>query len=469
MSIIMEDKYRLCFHLMPPLGWLNDPNGLCFYKGRYHVFFQYSPDSPRGKSRYWGHYSSEDLTSWQYEGIAIKSDIEWDRDGAYSGCAFTDDGKLELFYTGNVKEKGDCYDYIHSGRKSSVLTVKSEDGVLFGGKKLLLTNKDYPSYYTAHVRDPRVWKNDGFYYMILGGRRENDEGAVLQFCSADKVHWKFAGELRADNEFGYMWECPDVFELGGKTVFMCCPQGLKRGEYEFQNIYQSGYFLLENKKKEKLSGTCREETFVEWDKGFDFYAPQTFTATDGRRLLIGWAGLPDIESEYNNNSTISEGWQHALTVIRELTLKGEKILQYPIKELEALRFEEEVWQGLKKNIHSAAFDLEVEFDKAALEKSIKLSEDVELSWLEGIFLLKFLNDSGCGRTIRRAKIDKLNSIRLLKDTSMLEIFINNGETVFTTRYYPKKINYTFIKVAGSDTIRSWKLKTMEVRTDNAKE
>ena len=180
-----QKKYRLTFHLMPPSGWMNDPNGLCYYKGKYHVFFQYAPENPVGTTRYWGHYISSDLFSWEYIGIAIKSDNPWDRSGAYSGCGFTEDGTMELFYTGNVNEEGD-YDYVLEGRGANVITVKSDDGKKFSEKELLLTNKDYPKDYTCHVREPKVWKHDDSYFMLLGGRKIGDKGAVIQYTSKDK-------------------------------------------------------------------------------------------------------------------------------------------------------------------------------------------------------------------------------------------------------------------------------------------
>ena len=106
-----------------------------------------------------------------------------------------------------------------------------------------------------------------------------------------------------------MWECPDYVEQDGKKFLSVSPQGLKREEFRFQNIYQSGYFPV------KEDGSVDERDFREWDMGFDFYAPQTFTDNSGRRLLIGWMGMPDAEEEYTNK-TIDEGWQLCLTVPR---------------------------------------------------------------------------------------------------------------------------------------------------------
>ena len=84
----MKGRWRQHLHMEPPEGWMNDPNGLCFFDGLYHVYFQYSPGTPEGEStRCWGHYASSDLLSWKYEGIVLKADIPEDRDGVFSGSA----------------------------------------------------------------------------------------------------------------------------------------------------------------------------------------------------------------------------------------------------------------------------------------------------------------------------------------------------------------------------------------------
>ena len=125
-----HDPWRMGFHLMPPTGWLNDPNGLCQLDGTYHVFHQYSPDwpvpdAPRG----WGHFESDDLVRWRTvgPGFAIAPDTPDEASGAYSGCAVPVEGGVRLYYTGNVKEPGD-YDYIRSGRRATQLMIETDDG-----------------------------------------------------------------------------------------------------------------------------------------------------------------------------------------------------------------------------------------------------------------------------------------------------------------------------------------------------
>ena len=170
-------RFRQTFHLMPPTGWLNDPNGLCQFKGVYHVFFQYSPFDAQGGLKMWGHYTSRDMISWEYHGAALYPDQPFDCHGVYSGCAWIENEKMYLYYTGNVKmEDRDDYDYINSGRQSNTVLVESEDGFHLGRKKLLMKNEDYPDDLTLHVRDPKVWKENGVYYMLQGARTKADTG-----------------------------------------------------------------------------------------------------------------------------------------------------------------------------------------------------------------------------------------------------------------------------------------------------
>ena len=234
--------------------------------------------------------------------------------------------------------------------------------------------------------------------MILGGRQKGDKGAVLFYKSEDLKNWTFDRDLTTENTFGYMWECPDFFALGDQEVLSVSPQGLTREEYRFQNIYQSGYFILKDDKPE-------EKDFREWDHGFDFYAPQTFQDGKGRRILIGWMGMPDADEEYVNK-TIEEGWQHCLTVPRDLKLKDGKILQYPVKELENLRKEKTVL-----NDENSAVELRVEVNEGfdlVLEEIALTGSSFQIS-MGGQMLFRYENGTaeigypgvtGAGRKVR---------------------------------------------------------------------
>lgn len=445
-------NYRLTHHLMPPVGWLNDPNGLCFFKGRYHVFFQYSPFEVEGGLKCWGHYSSEDLIEWRYEGAPLLPDSPDDCHGVYSGSALVEGERMHLFYTGNVKLDGD-YDYIHNGRVTSTLHVESEDGIHFGEKEVVIPFSEYPQDYTCHIRDPKVWKQGDTYHMILGGRKKGDKGAVLFYTSSDLKSWTFEKEVTTEESFGYMWECPDYFELGGRGVLSISPQGLEREEYRYQNIYQSGYFLTEGEEQ-----YMDISAFREWDMGFDFYAPQTFTDGKGRRILIGWMGMPDAQEEYVN-PTIQEGWQHCLTLPRELTVKDAKIYQYPVEEFTALRTacreisadavnasenicaaEDMCNAGKAYDMKKARMNVDGPFDLelavAGSSMEIHLGEDLILVYKNGCVQLQLSEKAGAGRRSRKARLDELKEIRIVADTSAVEIYLNRGEAVFSTRYFP---------------------------------
>ena len=161
---LTEGRFRLGHHLMPPVGWLNDPNGLCWYKGRYHVFFQYAPFDVEGGLKFWGHYTSEDLVDWKYEGTALYPDSPYDCHGVYSGSALAESEKLHLFFTGNVKIDGD-YDYINEGRETSTLHVESEDGIHFGDKEEIISFEKYPEEHC--IKSQEIMKEQGIDEKII--------------------------------------------------------------------------------------------------------------------------------------------------------------------------------------------------------------------------------------------------------------------------------------------------------------
>lgn len=463
-SRVAADPYRLRLHLMPKVGWMNDPNGLCQFQGLYHVFFQYSPMDARGGMKAWGHYVSQDFIHWKREESPFFWDMPFDKDGVYSGSAYIEENQMFLYYTGNVKQEGN-HDYVLSGREANTVLVTSKDGLHFSEKQLLMTNKDYPSDYTCHIRDPKVFREKDTFYMVQGGRKKGDKGAVLLFDSKDLLHWSFQKEVTTEENFGYMWECPDYFLLGGQPILSCSPQGLAAETYRYQNIYQSGYFLMKEKlvsgeleedSEKNLSGKRRKnvkvfpEKFFEWDMGFDFYAPQTFEDETGRRILIGWCGIPD--AEYDNEPTIAQGWQHALTFPRVLTFQDGKVFQNPVEELKKLRTKSmQIPTGENRKAPQEIFELEIDKEPET-ECSVEIScgkEFVKLDFSNQVCRLSVSEGAGRGRKERKMQITSLSDIRIFADTSMLEIYINRGEAVFTTRFYfPNEERY--ITIEGTD-------------------
>lgn len=425
---IKNAKWRQRFHIEPPDGWLNDPNGLSFYKGEYHVYFQYSPIAPDGHTpRGWGHYHGSDLMHMTYDRAVMMPDIPEDSHGVYSGSAIENDGVLHIFYTGNVKMIGD-YDYVKAGRGANVIHVTTTDGSKMSEKQVLLRNSDYPDFCSCHVRDPKVWKEGDAWKMVLGARTLDDEGCVLVYESDDLITWKYTGKVYKEG-YGYMWECPDYFEIDGKGFLSTCPQGMPHYETKWQNLNESGYFPVQGKLEDSVLGD-----FTEWDMGFDFYAPQTFLDPQGRRILIGWLGM---DNKAYGNATTDLGWQHCLTIPRVVTIAPNgKLRQQPIAEFDELKSN----ARRQSNGQTAEYPLPFELDGEPADSfSITLDGKLELDFdkEKKLFTMKFTDEKyGCGRTVRNAEIDNVRNIRVIADMSSIEVYINDGETVMSTRIYP---------------------------------
>ena len=309
-----------------------------------------------------------------------------------------------------------------------VLGVTTADGSEVSEKQVLLRNSDYPDFCSCHVRDPKVWKEGEVWKMVLGARTLDDEGCVLVYESADLINWKYTGKVYKEG-YGYMWECPDYFELGGKGFLSTCPQGLPHYESKWQNLNESGYFPVEGRLEDSRLGE-----FAEWDMGFDFYAPQTFLDPQGRRILVGWLGM---DNRVYGNATTELGWQHCLTIPREVTLsENGRLRQYPIAEFDALR------KGEHRHADgcTAKYALPLEIcGEPTADFTITLDGKLELRFdkAKQLLTMKFSDEKyGCGRGTRNAVVANVSSIRLIADMSSIEVYLNGGETVMSTRFYP---------------------------------
>lgn len=426
---VINDPYRLNYHLMPPVGLLNDPNGLIHYKGVYHVFYQWNPFETSHGAKFWGHYTSSDMVHWKEEPIALAPSEWYERNGCYSGSAIESDGKLYLFYTGNVKLEDDT-------RETYQCLAVSSDGTHFEKHGPVLR---LPNGYTAHFRDPKVWKKGDSWYMIVGAQILDEKGAAALFISKDLYHWEELGmiagsELNGLKNFGYMWECPDLIHLNGKDILLVSPQGLEPSDFLYNNLFQSGYMVG---KLDYENITFEHGAFIELDRGFDFYAPQTFTDDSGRTILYAWMGITDEMESYQ--PTIQNHWVHALTIPRILELRDGKIFQTPVEELKKLRKD--------KVVVEAAGD-QFQIDAASAELLLT-------SLKTGSFQLTFRNEAQLcfdsdkkeislhrrnlktgDLETRTCKITSVSMLQIFMDHSSLEIFINEGEEVFTARYFP---------------------------------
>ena len=469
---MQSDRYRMGFHLTPPAGWLNDPNGLCQIDGVYHVFFQYSPDWPAaGTERGWGHATSRDLVRWEHHGWAIRADAPFDADGAYSGCALVRPGAgaaergaagalspaVSFYYTGNVKHPGN-FDYVRAGREANLVRVDSPDGFEMGEKQLLMGTGGYPAYCSCHVRDPKVWREDGRLYMLLGARDRADEGFALLYRSDDGLTWQHVGDIRTPEPFGYMWECPDRIRLDGFEYLSCCPQGMEAMSWANGVSDQAGYFALAAGERLAAAPAVDAARFRRWDAGFDFYAPQTFVDEAGRTLLIGWMGLPEPPFESAPNGM---DWIHCLTVPRVLSRAVDgTIAQAPVPELEALRGEPVALRrdggGMRANLPEHRADLV--FEGVGEGFAAVLDGALEVRCADGEVALRFVEPFvGAGRTERRLPVTSYGALRILVDSSAVEVFAADGRAVFSTRWFPQAEELAVSASGPCSAARAWPL------------
>lgn len=421
------------FHIEAEKGLVNDPNGLIFWKGEYHVFYQLNPESCEHIFKNWAHIKSRDLVKWEKLPIALSPADWFDKDGCYSGSAIEKDGKLYLMYTGNVKNNGI--------RESYQCLAVSEDGVNFKKLGPVIHNDDIPEGYTRHFRDPKLFKKDGKFYAVLGAQRENLTGTILLCSSEDLFTWKFEQEI-IKGEFGYMCECPDYYEIKGQGILVFSPQGLSEDGILYNNRYQSGYILRNLKETQK-------NDFIELDRGFEFYAPQSFTGKAGERIMFGWMGMPE-ELEH---PSVEEGRIHSLTLPRVIEIENNKICQRPHINLQQLRKNKITVENLeingkvnlkKFNINGITYEIILKLEElnSDLILNIRAGENnktiLKYEYKNKLFILD-REKSGRGyKGIRKCVLDTLKEIRVFSDTSCIEVYLNNGEEVFTANIYPEK-------------------------------
>lgn len=445
---VKHARWRQMYHIQPISGLLNDPNGLVYHEGLYHVFYQWHPFGAIHGMKYWYHVTSPDLVHFTDEGVAISPDTLFDSHGAYSGSAIVVDNEVKLVYTGNHRTK--------DWERVPYQVISTLKGNEDSEKKVFV--KGAPNGYTEHFRDPKVWydENTEYYYAVIGAQRVDKTGAIVVYQSKDFNHWELKGELKTDySSFGYMWECPDYFNLDGKGVVLFCPQGIERKGDAFRNRYQSGYLLGHLDIK---SLKFDHYQFEELDYGFDFYAPQTLKGAQEKRILIGWMGLP--ETTY---PTDKDGWAHCLTIPRVLSVQDNHLFQQPIKALQQLRHSKkrevltinddslvlEEWKGTHYELLVDVLDNQASHFHIDIRQSgdeyTRCSYDAKARRFTFDRSLSGALPGGVDGTTRVVQLSNaLDHMQIFVDTSSVEIFLNGGQYVFSSRIFPN---------ASSDGIR----------------
>ena len=445
-EIVEKDFWRQKYHIQGIVGLINDPNGFSQFKGKYHMFYQWNPLGTNHKNKTWAHSVSSDLLHWERMKTALRPDTWYSKDGVYSGSAIVDDEKLYLFYTGNVKDP-------EGNRESYQCLAVSNDGENFERWEPSIVNQ--PDGYTRHIRDPKIWKKDGKFYAVIGIQSENLEGKAVLYSSENIKDWKFEGEIAGANhgkikDFGFMWECPDYFQLKDektgeiRDLFVFSPQGLEPEGDLYNNKYQTGY-LFGKLDYEKTEFEILSD-FVEIDRGHDFYAPQSMEDDKGRRIIVGWMGIPEEE----DFPTVKNEWIHCLTLPRELKVIDGKLYQVPIKEMESIRGEKIEFSGKVagevKIGTGATYELKVKFKDFNSDFGLKLrtgknSETVlKFDYNDKKFALDRTKGEQPDKRLRKVYLGNISELELtvFVDNSSVEVFINSGQEVFSSRIFPEK-------------------------------
>lgn len=436
-----KSKYRPKFHITPPHGLLNDPNGFCYFNNQYHLFYQWFPFDTFHGMKHWMHLTSTDLFNWQEHGSKITPIENYESHGAYSGAAVVEDEQAFLFYTGNIKLDSD-----RDANQCLALLNADNSVTKYAGNPVI---KSVPQGYTGHVRDPKVVKHGEGYVMLLGAQREADmQGCIIIYQSNDMINWVFKGELdiKVTAPFlqAYMFECPDLLQVDGHDVLIFSPQGVEPNEFRFHNKFNVIYCLGQI-DFDSLTFTVKH--WDELDRGFDFYAPQTLANTPDSPTLIAWAGtdeeLPSMEL----------GWIHCLTLPRRLSVRNHRLCQFPDQLFNAanshhqLNFQDVTNKSI--DLSNLSFYLMVNSNKNDFSISLnnKKGREINISINENRVILNRKNydhHNSSWEFGNERQLDtnyEINNIKIISDESILEVYINDGMDVFTCLFFPDETNH----------------------------
>lgn len=463
-SAIAKDPLRPEFHLMPPHNWMNDPNGPIWWKDRYHLFYQLNPHAAVWGDMHWGHAVSPDMIHWRHEPFALAPTPGGaDSEGCFSGSAVVFEGKPTFIYTGvqnatpemaTIRDGGDKL------RETQMLAV-AEDDQLLRWKKLETPVIPLPpaGVKVTGFRDPCPWQEADGWYLGVGSGERGKGGCVLLYRSQDLRKWEYLHKLAEGKpngkvaanpcDSGEMWECPDFFAVGGRHCLFYSTEGKviwATGDYDAQaHVFTA-----------KRQGVL--------DHGA-YYAPKSFQAPDGRRILWGWIQETRPEAEFR-----AAGWSGAMGLPRVLTVGAEGQLEInPAKEVERLR--------------GTAIKAEVTADKSFRQKLTELRCElhVPVALFHGGEATVRLLVSGtkvwelainlADDTVRCGEISfPLPSmpwprpwLRMFLDGSVIESFIG-GREALTSRVYSVKPGETEVEVAftgkGQMAVEFWPLKAI---------
>lgn len=454
----LTDPFRPRIHYLPPSGWINDPNGLIYWRGQYHLFFQHNPHEVRWEAICWGHAVSDDLVSWRHLPTALMPDLapeSPDASGVWSGCAVADGEELRLVYTA---ARG--YDHATDQADIQIRSATSRDGVTFTKDAQAWVDWPWGKTVGGHVltgfRDPWVWREGAGWKMLVGSGIAQRGGTVMLYESPDLNDWREVGPLVTGHDghplwTGTVWECPQLLDFAGGTVVTLSAWHERQGAYV---AYLSGKY---DGRTLKVTDGAR----LDW--GDTFYAAQSLRDEHGDWVLIGW--LRELRPEEQQRAS---GWSGCIALPRLLKLLDGKVVQQPHPNLRRLRGRHTQStlkiSGERQNVGTYSGPLElalhVQPDGRAFSLRLhELEEEVTLRFDPASGELTV--ERGPERPVLRMPLpaQPTANLHLFVDASVLEIF--SGGHVLTTRLFPRPGGTYSVELAAEGVaygqIETWEL------------
>lgn len=445
---------RPVVHLPARIGWMNDPNGFSWFDGEYHLFYQYYPYDTKWGPMHWGHAKSADLIHWVHLPAALAPDQPYDGFGCFSGSALElPDGRHMIMYTG-VMEKGKNADgTIECWQTQCVAFGDGTNYKKYEGNPVIDSSQLPEGLDIQNFRDPKIWLDEqGVLHCVVGacnavGHEELSSGRILEYRSNDGLTWEFERVFAENNgRVGSMWECPDTFELDGKQVLLVSPQDMLADSNEFAS--GNGTLAIIG-TRDPQTGALVEEAMQSIDYGLDFYATQTLLSPDGRRIMVAWM--------QNWDAICMSGrklWFGQMAIPRELSVRNGKLIQWPVREIEAARRNRVAYQGVEfsgecelEGIEGRCIDLSVVVrpaneDESYNEFTIWFAHSGQfhssIRFRPADRLLKInRKHSGLRRAVVKDRKCVLESytgelrLRLILDRASAEVFVGDGEKALT--------------------------------------
>jgi len=491
------EPFRPQYHFTPEKNWMNDPNGMVFYEGEYHLFYQYNPAGDKWGHMSWGHAVSPDMVHWTHLPLAL---AEADNVMIFSGSAVVDwknssgfgkDGRppLVAVYTGfRTTDRVQFQCIAYSNDKGRTWTKYSANPVID------INSMDF--------RDPKVQWHDATRRWIMTVSLSAEH--KVRFYGSDNLKaWTLLSEFGPAGATGGVWECPDLFELplpgtNDKRWVLVVNMnpgsvaGGSGGQYFIGRFDGTQFVADRDSLIPPRPGRSASESAHWFDYGPDYYAAVSWSdvpASDGRRLWLGWMS----NWEYGGDVPTSP-WRSAMSIPRELglsrTAEGIRLVQKPVREMESLRdrhfafksgdvSEANAWLK-ERHVQGDQLELMVEFaPRSSGTEGVKvLTSDTEATVI------------GVDRQRGRAFVDRTHSgnvtfhqkfsgvydaplpvhdgrvkLHVFVDASSVEVFVNDGERVFTSLVYPSAASRG-VELFGSMTsaritsLNVWTLKSI---------